>query len=273
MTPQERRAVLAAVEAEGQVQDRIVRGLVATLRRLWRTLLLDPFDPGQVGEFATAAGKATGTARAQAAGAADAYLRRVLDVMDAPSSGRPSAPVPEPRGIPLVEEWSRPAATARRLRVEGLDALVAEERALQRAEVMGSTDLLLAKRDATARRLASADRVTGWRRVLHPELSAGGVCGLCIAASDRVYRTGELQDIHERCRCEVLPIVGSNDPGRSLNAESLAELYRLAGGTAGEKLKRVRYVVQEHGELGPVLANAEHEHRSPADVAADRRAA
>ena len=43
------------------------------------------------------------------------------------------------------------------------------------------------------------------------------------------------------------------DPADELNAVDLSQLYRDSGGTSGAHLKRTRYQVDEHGELGPVL--------------------
>jgi hypothetical protein len=58
----------------------------------------------------------------------------------------------------------------------------------------------------------------------------------------------------------------TQDPGQSLNADSLRELYRLGGGTGD--LARVRYAVNEHGELGPLLTRAGQAFRGPDDIAA-----
>lgn len=42
-------------------------------------------------------------------------------------------------------------------------------------------------------------RIIGFRRIIHPEFSTGGVCGLCVAASDRIYHRETLRPIHLRC--------------------------------------------------------------------------
>lgn len=267
MTPLERRRLLAAVDAEAAQQQKIRTALTATLVRLWRSL--DPYRPADVADWSTGAGKATTAARVQSAGTADAYLVAVLSLLGVPSHGRSTPPAPLPRGIPLAEEWARPPAEFRYQRSLGVDEQGAAERALQRAETIGDLDLQTARRDAFRDRLVNAEDVTGWRRVVHPELSAGGTCGLCIAASDRLYRTDELLPIHSRCACSIAPVVGSQpDAGHALNTESLQRLYAEAGGTAAAKLKRTRYRVVEHGELGPLLVNGQDAFRGPADVAA-----
>ena len=113
----------------------------------------------------------------------------------------------------------------------------------------------LADRTASNGTLQAAG-VTHYRRVIHPELSKGGTCGMCVVASDRVYKTGTLMPIHANCECTVAPIAGDDDPGHRINAADLRRLYGDAGGTGRAGLKRTRYRIDEHGELGPVLTPA-----------------
>jgi len=109
--------------------------------------------------------------------------------------------------------------------------------------------------DAVARAVAARvyearTAITGYRRVVHPELSASGhSCGLCIAASQRFYHKADLAKIHDNCNCAVVPIVKSIDPGQLLNDKELAVLYRAAGGTDRAALKNVRFT-PEGGNLG-----------------------
>lgn len=42
-----------------------------------------------------------------------------------------------------------------------------------------------------------------WARVL----SAGEVCGLCVQAATRIYKTANLAPIHDFCRCTIRPIL------------------------------------------------------------------
>lgn len=106
--------------------------------------------------------------------------------------------------------------------------------------------------------------VTGWRRVIHPELSEGGTCGLCVAATTRVYTTGNLQPIHEGCHCTVLPIVGDDDPGDALNRLDLGNLYEAAGDTTdGWTLKQTRYQVGDDGQLVAVRTRQKQGAREP----------
>lgn len=137
-----------------------------------------------------------------------------------------------------------------------LDLASPVDAAVERVKAVADTDTqLVVRAQAQQTMMAAQDKglVTGWRRVIHPELSAQGSCGLCVAASDRVYKVNDLQPIHQRCNCIPAPILDGKDPGGVLNDLDLARLYKDAGSTGAKDLKRTRYQVSEHGELGPVL--------------------
>lgn len=155
-------------------------------------------------------------------------------------------------------ELRRQAELTEREREQLLEQVAQQEMEV-RMERMVNDDLAMASRTA-ARDAMLAGKVTRYRRVLHPELNQTGVsCGLCVAASTRLYRVKDLMPIHNLCKCEPVPVVGGNDPGEQINMEDLGVLYDEAGGTTdGRELKAERYVVYEHPELGPVLRNAKH---------------
>lgn len=152
----------------------------------------------------------------------------------------------------------------------------ARAKAMTRLAAVAETDVTLAVRAMYEKGLRR-DQINGWRRVLHPELSESGPCGLCVVAADRIYRVEDLQPLHERCVCEVLPIVGAMDPGSVINRDDLERVYNAAGGTGGDviksgrrysgALKKVRVALTEHGELGPVLVDAGQNYRGPREVA------
>jgi hypothetical protein len=135
-------------------------------------------------------------------------------------------------------------------------------RVADRVELMVDESLTMALRaqiEAAAKK--DPGSVTGYRRVLHPELSRGGSCGLCVACSTRVYKSGNMLPFHARCRCEVLPIVtlpGGEvlDVGDGINAADLSSLYNAAGGTtSGAALKETRWRVVRSGETGARLVD------------------
>lgn len=148
---------------------------------------------------------------------------------------------------------------------------------LNRANVMVDTDLVLAARKQSQETLKSSKHVIGYRRVIHPELSEGGTCGMCLVASDRLYRKADLLPIHARCHCEVVPVTKDEDPGSSLNNLSLGDLYDHAKGDQIFDLVRTRYRVEHHDELGPQLVPVNpdvkgwHEGASPEQIKALRK--
>jgi hypothetical protein len=74
----------------------------------------------------------------------------------------------------------------------------AQAKAAVRIGAIAETDVTLAVR-AQYQRTMSKQGAIGWRRILHPELSETGPCGLCVVAADRVYKTEDLLPIHNRC--------------------------------------------------------------------------
>lgn len=171
-----------------------------------------------------------------------------------------------------VEPWLRPAEQFRYATSQGFPPDVALDRAVARAAQLADDDLLLAQREAARQKLITEPKVIGYRRILHPELATTGSCGLCIAASTRRYYVEDLLPIHGGCNCTQAPIYAESDPGDSLNLSDLETLYKLAGdSTAAAKLKKVRVVVQDHSELGPVLREMGQNFQTKADADAQQR--
>jgi hypothetical protein len=166
------------------------------------------------------------------------------------------------------EAYGRVAEHARwQVVAEGKSIDAATEKAMLQVAIVTETDVTAAVREQVRKSLGKVKDVRGYRRILHPELSQHGPCGLCVVAADRVYHVEHLLPIHGRCVCETLPIIGDMDPGIDLNADDLRSLYAAAGGTGAKGLKKVRVAVTEHGELGPVLVDADQKFRGPAQVA------
>ena len=199
-------------------------------------------------------------------------------------------PVTLPKQLRTVspeKEWERPGRDARIARLKGLDEFEAQERALWRAEQQAAMDLQLAAQEAEKQKygVAPEDTILGFRRVLHPERSKGGPCGLCLVAATRIYRRGELKPLHNGCVCSSLPVTKSADPGLEMNGEDFqvwmraegadAELkkagvtreqldawYAAAGGTEREGLQRIRVRTMSHGDIGPVLVYNQYRNRT-----------
>jgi hypothetical protein len=126
----------------------------------------------------------------------------------------------------------------------------AQRKAEERLKKLADTDVQMARRDESSVVINVLDTVIGYRRVIHPELSESGVCGICIAASSREYSKSDLEPIHYYCKCETLPITVGFDPGKTMNREALDKLYEQAGGNDIDFLSDTRYQFDEHGELG-----------------------
>lgn len=204
-------------------------------------------------------------ARDTAAHIGASYMSEVLSALGAGPVRDTKLAVPPARlGADLTQVYTRPAATYRR--TFALTGSLEEATAAmqERLTTMVADDLMVARRDGEQEIMQRAD-VKGWRRILHPELARDGSCGLCIAAAHQEYRTSTLRAVHGRCNCSVAPIVGEFDP-KVVNDTDLAAAYDAAGGSnKGADLKRTRFKINEHGELGPVLTDAAHYFQGPGD--------
>lgn len=205
-------------------------------------------------------------------------------------------------GAALEEVYARPIITARTALSKGQSYADAMRQGKDRLDTTVATDVQLGMRDAVYEYGRRVPQIRAWRRVLAP----GKVCGLCVAASTQIYRTGDLMPIHNNCDCGVIPETDSYIP-RDVNQKRLADLKTYAGTDTYRKktygtdasgkathhasgLKSVRgwvddegriqygnppedakavlppTTVREHGELGPTLVDATHEFTGPDEV-------
>lgn len=183
--------------------------------------------------------------------------------------------IPQPRnlrtpirgGVDMRLVHHRPAEAYKKAIATGSTHEEALVKSGIRARGLSFTDLSLQARNAQQAVLDRAG-ITTFRRVIRPELSKTGTCGMCIVAADQVYNTGDLMPLHPpSCNCAVLPIIGDNDPGRQMNREDLDQLYKDAGSNRAEDLRRTRYTVNQHGEFGPTLTKQGDNFRGPDKVA------
>lgn len=245
-------ATNAAASGRQSATDWLVSQVAALLRDFhgW-------YDDLAVRRLSKQVGSLVSTAQGVAATSEDAFQTHLLEQF----SGRSVSPVGQVSldglraGVDPQAVYERLGEQFRYSRSTGASEEKALSDALTRAEVMNGMDVALATRAQDRKVLSVTELAVGYRRVIHPELTAGGTCGLCIVASDRIYKKSDLMPIHARCVCSVSPIMrGGADPGSSLNNLDLADLYAAAGdSTKAADLKRTRYTVNAHGELGPVL--------------------
>lgn len=235
------------------------------------------YDESAVTALARLWGNQSSAARTQAALQSAAFQARALQLMGVPASPQRVTLPPAPRGVPDDEVYQRPVEQARYIRSTGGDLDDALDALERRLASVSEADVRLAEREGARQQLQRQAQVSGYRRVLRPELSRTGTCGLCIVASDRWYSYEELLPIHDECKCIVIPVIGPrnnpiSDPGRALNDSDLARLYEAAGGNEAARLKRVRIQVTEHGELGPILSAAGTSTKDPDEVRRQSRA-
>lgn len=290
-TPDQLVTVTTMRAAEGVIaaREKAARWAKLLIGKLWHRV--DPYDGRAVAEFTAAATQHMAVAQKSAATYAAAGQKQILTTMGVKVTPRPSNPIdvraPEVdfvdghaqlrrdnvtvtygdnvnAGNVSVDDMStegifnRPARTYRYQRAQGVTHEQAAHAADVRLDGLVDGNVMLAQRLAEFEvvNLAaeqSNSKIVGTRRVIHPELSRSGVCGLCAAASDRLYTVRELLPIHDHCKCTTAPVHEDFDPADYVNAIDLAQLYKDSGGTSREYLKRTRYKEDEHGELAVVL--------------------
>lgn len=232
------------------------------------------YDPAEVTQAAEQAADASNVAQTLAAGLMAQYLATILSTMTGEDLVTPSILLPPIRfGADMPDVFRRPIKLFRLKVSQGVEPEEAYRQAMQLAGILTETNNSLATREASRQVLTLVGPdvgVTGYRRVLRPELSRTGSCGLCIVASDQVYKRGDLLPLHARCNCSVMVIIGEaggpGDPGNSFNNLDLATLYAEADSTHAYDLKKLRVRVANHGELGLVLTDRKHAFSTLSDL-------
>jgi hypothetical protein len=211
-----------------------------------------------------------------------AFVLRQLELLNATPTDLPDIEDAYPRsGSSIVEVYQRPARQTEHLIRERIKRepdtagwkVTDEEWAhfKERLSTIVSDDLAAVARDEATKVLRASPAIIGYRRVLHPEFSQTGPCGLCIVAADRFYTKGELLPLHGNCKCTISPVTKTQDLGLQLNADDLARIYAAAGSTYAEDLKRITVQVRENGELGPILTRQGENFRGVAQVNRDSK--
>lgn len=237
------------------------------IRRLLGAMTADAwYSDEQVIGVADRLSRASRTAQVAQGNATARYLDLVAAQYAQPPTGRVTLPDDLRQGVTADEVWQRPAVQYRYAASQGASPQEALAVATRRAVNLADDDRQLADRWVAREKLQSMPAVIGYRRIIRPELSVSGTCGLCVVAADRKYYVEELRAIHERCKCTTMPIFAQSDPGRSLNEQDLAAIYKAAGSTGAADLKRTRFKVEDHGELGPVLRLQGQNFRDEADA-------
>jgi hypothetical protein len=196
------------------------------------------------------------------------YISAVLSEMGVRDLRLPPTVDLYPRsGVSELAVYARPVKQYLYQQSIGASVADATTAAMDRLEEIATLDVKAVDRDEARVVYEAVARVTGYRRVIHPELSETGTCGLCLVASQRVYASDELQPLHgPSCNCDTLPIVAGDDPGFRVNDNDLKAIYDVAGSTAAEDLLNTRITINEHGELGPILTKKGDHFRGPSEA-------
>lgn len=217
----------------------------------------------------------------------DAYLTAVLaDMLGATTGAGASRPTYPRPGVTPAEVYRRPFLSTWTSLARGQQVSQAIQAGRSRAVSLATTDLQLAKRNASAARLVKEPRVVGYRRVLMGSKS----CAMCALASTQRYRKERLMPVHPGCNCGVAPLVGNADPGQRINSAKAKDQAALDTGDLEElgdtdalhaaisarfgfdaldfrgQTYRDLVVTHEHGELGEVLARKGDRFTGPDDI-------
>jgi hypothetical protein len=249
------------VDAYSKTQASILATLLRVLFGLWGGF--DQWDDADLVRARAARSTVdVDVALAQVRGMSRGYmLTRLAQLGAPPVSLAPTVNTYERGGALQLVVYQRPARernyVERRELEQGASPAEAAEKAnaafTERLTRIVEADVQAAARDETNKVMAASPKVIGYRRIIHPERSRTGTCGLCMVAADRLYSVQDLMEIHGGCKCTVDAVTATSDPGLELNREDLDALYAAAGGTGGQGLKNIRVTSYEHGELGPIL--------------------
>jgi hypothetical protein len=214
-----------------------------------------------------------------------AFMLRQLELVEAlPETLPPIEDTYERGGTSIVEVYKRPARQLEhkireRFRNPDTDTVDWPDRVPdevwktfeERLTSIVNDDIAAVSRDEAQKVMAASAKVIGYRRVIHPEFSKTGTCGLCIVAASRFYKKSELMPLHDLCKCTISPLTKDRDLGLRLNEADLARIYAAAGSNYGDDLKRITVQVREHGELGPILTRKGDTFRTLAKVNRDSK--
>ena len=192
--------------------------------------------------------------RRQVSSLTDAYLAQVLASSGIKLPPRPLVDTAALRGIDATEVYARPFVTVRTKLSDGLTYEAAVNAGMARLTDIVLTDMQLAKTHSARNVFESSDRVKAFERTLTGSIN----CALCYVASTQRYHRGDLMPIHPGCDCGVSPILDTGE--QVINPERLQASHeavedRLGASDSGARTPdyRKQIIVQEHGEIGPVL--------------------
>lgn len=254
----DRRLTFAHIEAERRLRLQIE----SAVRAIW--IGLPSYNEANLDEWLTRVLPVVQAGRRSSVALTEAYLARALERQPI---GVDAAAIASGvrRGVPDEDVYRRPFAEVWGGLSAGRPWTAATATGLDRAISAATTDAQLAMRATVSEVGQIDDGIYGFERV--PD---GNACELCLIASTQRYHTEDLMPIHNHCGCSVAPI--TEPSGRVINRDLYTELksdgamdritqqrIRAREEAAGKEPGSTSVAVREHGELGPVLTNSEHD--------------
>lgn len=168
-------------------------------------------------------------------------------------------------GANAAQVVERPFVSMRMKLAQGSTVSAAIAAGAARAASIFSTDVQLARRATGLAARSSTTKIKRYARVL----TGSSSCALCYVASTNTYGKQDLLPIHAGCDCGVREIYDAEafqeQSTSNLNATHEALDKRFGkGNTFDSDLSKV--IVQEHGELGPVLTIKGQKFTGPNDL-------
>lgn len=223
------------VDAQARIRERVGQGVGAA----WSSL--DAYNESDVDSFLRRAVPVVRAGESAALTTLGAYLAREL--------GRRLEPVGASEvlagirgGVSPEEVYRRPFVAVWSALRDGVRWEDAVSLGLDRAVGAAATDVQLAMTHGMSAYSSADTGIYGFQRVPN-----AGACQLCLIASTQRYHSGQLMPIHSHCGCGVAPL--TEPSGQIINRDRYERIKRGSD---------VKLKVRDHGELGPVLTNADH---------------
>lgn len=229
-----------------QAKQRLQHLIAGAVASAWGSL--PHYDQAQVDEFLSTVVPLSAAANQQSVLLTEAFLSHALGAppvgLDADQiiAGIRNGATPE-------EVYTRPFVTVWSALKRGVPWAQAVKMGQDRASAAAEMDVQLSFTHTlrAAGDSSWSNRIVGYQRV--PD---AGACDFCQTASGMLYNTDDLMPLHLHCGCGVDVVFAGDTVG--LNSAS-----KHFGGPGGLKV-----AVHEHGELGPVLTNADDHFTGPA---------
>lgn len=212
-------------------------------------------------KFTDYASKTVSGAKTQAARLQTAYYSEMAKTVGEKFKAVPSSMLDVStevlrNGVTTNEVYRRPFVEVYTALAQGKQMTDAIAAGARRVRSIASTDVQLARREAGRQNRMNNQRIVGYRRVL----TGSENCALCYVASTQRYTKSDLLPIHPGCDCGEMPIFGTQDPGQVLDQYNLDRAHELVQQRFGVSDRGARspidyrdIMIQEHGELGPLL--------------------